>query len=145
MANTVTGRPDVELPGWISASVRRPLAIFLLAMLLGSCGQSAPEVTLNYLRPGWPLLDPTELPLLQQFTRETGIQLKTLPFPENSLDQLDLSRKLLQEGSSGPDVLGIDLIWSGVLEGDLTDLRPYLAAEISALKPQWVGRLWPFL
>jgi trehalose/maltose transport system substrate-binding protein len=73
---------------------------------------------------------------LQQFTRETGIQLKTLPFPENSLDQLDLSRKLLQEGSSGPDVLGIDLIWSGVLEGDLTDLRPYLAAEISALKPQ---------
>jgi trehalose/maltose transport system substrate-binding protein len=136
VANTVTGRPDVALPGWISASVRRPFAIFLLAMLLGSCGQSAPEVTLNYLRPGWPLLDPTELPLLQQFTRETGIQLKTLPFPENSLDQLDLSRKLLQEGSSGPDVLGIDLIWSGVLEGDLTDLRPYLAAEISALKPQ---------
>jgi trehalose/maltose transport system substrate-binding protein len=33
-------------------------------------------------------------------------------------------------------VLGIDLIWSGVLEGDLTDLRPYLAAEISTLKPQ---------
>jgi trehalose/maltose transport system substrate-binding protein len=137
VANTVTGRPGVPLTRWISASVRRTLGIFSLAMLLGSCGQSAPEpVTLNYLRPGWPLLDPTELPLLRQFTRETGIHLKTLPFPENTLDQLDLSRKLLQEGGSGPDVLGIDLIWSGVLEGDLTDLRPYLAAEVSALKPE---------
>ena len=137
VADRVTGRPGVPLPRWISASAGRTLGIFLLAMQLVSCGQSAREpVTLTYLRPGWPLLDPSELPLLQQFTRETGIQLKTLPFPENSLDQLGLSRKLLQEGSSGPDVLGIDLIWSGVLEGDLTDLRPYLAAEISALKPQ---------
>src|SRR5260370_24219881 len=100
-------------------------------MLLGSCGQSAPKVTLNYLRPGWPLLDPTELPLLQQFTRETGIHLKTLPFPENTLDQLDLSRKLLQEGGSGPDLLVNDLIWSWCLEVDLTDLRPYFSPENS--------------
>jgi trehalose/maltose transport system substrate-binding protein len=30
----------------------------------------------------------------------------------------------------------VDLVWSGVLEADLIDLRPYLAAEISLLEPQ---------
>src|SRR5260370_39705912 len=67
--------------------------------------------------------------------RETGVYLKSFPVPETTLDQLDLSRKLLESGS-GPDVLGIDLIWSGVLEEDLLDLRPYVAAEISLLEPK---------
>jgi trehalose/maltose transport system substrate-binding protein len=112
--------------------------IFLASLLLGSCGQHAREpVTLSYFRLGWSQPDelPTAEPLSQKFIRETGIRLKNLPVPENSLDQLDLSRKLL-EGNSGPDVLGVDLIWSGVLEPDLMDLRPYLAAELPSLEPE---------
>ena len=59
--------------------------------------------------------------LPQQFTRQTGIQLRDLPVPEASLEQLYLSRKLLQEHNV--DVLNIDVIWPGVLEQDLIDLH----------------------
>lgn len=130
--------PDVLLARWVSAHAKRTSGIVLLALALGSCRQPGPDpVTLNYFRLGWS--EPTALNvaerLSQRFTRETGVQLKNFPVPETSLDQLDLSRKLL-EGSSGPDVLGIDLIWSGVLEDDLLDLQPYLADELSSLEPR---------
>jgi len=123
---------------WLWRATWRAAATFLLSMLLVSCRQSAQEpVTLSYFRLGWSqrLVLPAAERLSQQFTRETGVYLKSFPVPETTLDQLDLSRKLLESGS-GPDVLGIDLIWSGVLEEDLLDLRPYLAAEISLLEPK---------
>ena len=108
-----------------------------IASTLGACHQSAPEpVTLNYLRIGW--ITPNELPategLSREFTRETGVGLRHLRgVQEETLDQLTLTRKLLQEGGSGPDVLETDVTWLGVLQGDLIDLRPYLAAETSSL------------
>ena len=115
------------------------LGIFLLALAMGACRRTAQEpVTLSYL--GWSQPDelPTSDPLAQRFTRETGIRVKHLPVPEISLSQLDLSRKLLHEGSSGPDVLSVDVIWAGVLQEDLIDLRPYLAAELPSLEPKLV-------
>jgi trehalose/maltose transport system substrate-binding protein len=133
-----TRHPGMAPRAWISAGASRTLATILFAMTLAGCRQSAREpVTLSYFRLGWSQPDelPTANPLEQQFTQKTGIRLKNLPVPETTLDQLDLSRRLLESGS-GPDVLGIDLIWSGVLEGDLIDLRPYLASEISSLAPQ---------
>jgi trehalose/maltose transport system substrate-binding protein len=111
----------------------------LIAGALGACHQSAPEqVTLNYLRLGW--IPSGELPeteaLSQKFARETGVGLRHLRgVQEETLDQLTLTRKLLQEGGSDPDVLQIDVTWLGVLQGDLTDLRPYFAAEISSMGP----------
>lgn len=87
---------------------------------------------------GWSQSDPAWESLSQQFTRETDIRLNTFPLPENTLDTLDLGRSLLREGSFGPDVLFIDPIWSGPLDGDLIDLRPYLANEISSLEPQFL-------
>jgi len=51
---------------------------------------------------------------------------------------LELARKLLKDGS-GADLLNIDLIWAPILEPDLIDLQPYLAAEISLLEPQLVA------
>jgi len=114
------------------------IALFTAATL-GACHQSAPEpVTLNYLRLGW--IPSGELPateaLSRKFTRETGVGLRHLRgVQEETLDQLTLTRKLLQEGGSGPDVLQIDVTWLGVLQGDLTDLRPYFAAEISSMGP----------
>lgn len=123
---------------WISFAARRSLGILLLAFSLGSLGQSAKElVTLTYFRLGWFQPDePQEANAWEQrFVRETGIQLRNLPVPETTLDQLDLSRKLLQS-RYGPDVLGLDLIWSGALAGDLLDLHPYFANEISAIDPR---------
>ncbi len=134
---TTTKTPRMER--WNSASTRKALGAALLALGLCACRQASREpITLSYFRLGWSQRD--ELPaaesLSQQFTQKTGIQLRSLPVPENTLDQMALSRQLLQQGGSGPDVLGIDLIWSGLLQEYLIDLRPYLATEISSLEPE---------
>jgi trehalose/maltose transport system substrate-binding protein len=72
---------------------------------------------------------------LQEFTRETGIEVKRLPRPEGPFNQLALWRELLQGGAATPDVCGIDVIWSGILDSYLLDLKPYFANEISSQYP----------
>ena len=124
--------------GWVSVAFRKSLGTLLLAFSLVSWCQSLKEaVTLTYFRLGWFQPDePQEANAWEQrFMQKTGIQLRNLPVPETTLDQLDLSRKLLQS-RYGPDVLGLDLIWSGALAGDLLDLRPYFANEASAIDPR---------
>jgi len=131
------GRRDAIWASWIWAVAIASWALTLTA-LISACGYHAKgPVTLSYFRLGWSQPDElsTAEPLSQKFIRTTGIHLKNLPVPENTLDQLDLSRKVLN-GSAGPDVLGIDMIWSGVLEPDLTDLRSYFATEIPSLAPE---------
>src|SRR5206468_12331172 len=88
------------------------LGILLVSLVLGGCHTSKPEPTsLTYLRLGWSQPDdlPGTEPLPQQFTRETGIHVRDLPVPETTLDQLELSRRLLKQVGSGPDVLNIDV------------------------------------
>lgn len=111
----------------------------LLSMLLVSCRPPAREpVTLRYPH-GW-RFEPNEIStragLTQQFTARTGIQIREMPQPESTFDQLDLWRILLKPGASSIDLLGIDLIWSATLGSDLIDLAPYSATEISSLDPQ---------
>jgi len=137
----VTGYLREALKRRVSVSARKALGIFLLAVAMGACRKPAREpVTLSYLRLGWS--QPDEMPVVellsQKFMRETGIRLKNVPVPENTLDQLELSRKFLESGS-GPDVLGIDVIWPGVLDESLMDLRPYFAAELATMEPQLVA------
>jgi trehalose/maltose transport system substrate-binding protein len=113
-------------------------ALFLI-FLQCNCRPSKPEpITLTYFRLGWSQPDdlPSRETLSQQFTRETGIHLRDLPVPEATLDQLNVSRKLLEEPGSNLDVLNIDVIWPGVLEKDLTDLRNDLKDEIATIEPQ---------
>jgi trehalose/maltose transport system substrate-binding protein len=115
------------------------LELLLLSLILGGCHTSKPEPTsLSYLRLGWSQPDdlPGTEPLPLQFARETGISVRDLPVPETALDQLELSRRLLKQVGSGPDVLNIDVIWPGVLEPDLVDLRHELGDEINSLDPQ---------
>jgi hypothetical protein len=77
--------------------------------------------------------------------QETGIAIQRPPVPEtlfSSLDppaQLDLLRRVLQEGGPSPDVLGIDVIWPGILADYLIDLRPYFGTELSSQDPQLVS------
>jgi len=68
---------------------------------------------------------------LQQFTRETGIRVKLLPSPESAREKLALWQELLRTGASGPDVYGIDVIWTRILNENLIDLRPDFADETS--------------
>jgi trehalose/maltose transport system substrate-binding protein len=81
----------------------------------------------------------------REFTRETGIAIQHPPVPEtlfSSLDpvrQLNLLRRVLREGGPSPDVLGIDVIWPGILADHLMDLRADFAAELSSQDPQLVS------
>jgi trehalose/maltose transport system substrate-binding protein len=67
---------------------------------------------------------------LEQFTRETGIQVKLLPSPESAREKLALWQGLLRTGASNPDVYGIDVIWPRILNEYLIDLKPYFANEM---------------
>jgi trehalose/maltose transport system substrate-binding protein len=117
----------------------RTLGTFFVSLLLVSCGQPAQEpITLHYPH-GWrvqPDQISTRVTLTQEFTQRTGIQVRELPAPDSTFDQLDLWRKLLKGDPSGIDLLGVDLIWSATLDSDLIDLAPYSAAETSSIDPQ---------
>ncbi len=123
--------------------------IVLLSCIVAGCRKPAPApVTLTFLGAWW--LQPDELPeterAFREFSKETGIAVKHPAVPEtlfSSLDppaQLDLLRRVLQEGGPSPDVLGIDVIWPGTLADDLIDLRPDFAIELSSLDPRLVSR-----
>ena len=120
-----------------SKTTSKLLGILLAAMTVGACNWSSREpVLLTLFRPGWSQNDQKAERLLKEFTQETEIHVKDLPVPESTLDALNLSRKLMQQGSSGPDVLGLDVVWAGSLEGDLVDLGPSSKAEIAQLRPE---------
>ena len=116
-------------------------AIFVavLVSLLLACSKrpSGVPVTLTFLDVEWDT--PDRLPELgrdlQDFTNETGILVKRLPRPDGSLDQLALWRQQLAKQQGGPDLVSIDVIWSAMLSGYLTDLKPYFSAELSSQNP----------
>jgi trehalose/maltose transport system substrate-binding protein len=94
-------------------------------------------VTLTFLDIEWDMsVRPLAAKDLQDFTRATGIRVKAIPRPDGSLNQLALWKELLQKGSTGPDVLGIDVIWSGVLSQYLMDLKASFSADLSTQLPE---------
>jgi trehalose/maltose transport system substrate-binding protein len=103
---------------------------------LPGCNRATPKpVTITYMDPEWSH-DRSQRRfnsegLLRQFEKETGIKVKHLPAPETSEGQLKLTQELLAEKDT-PDVLGIDVIWSGLLDDALLDLRPFFSSELSA-------------
>jgi trehalose/maltose transport system substrate-binding protein len=116
-----------------------PACIVLLCLLLGACTRPSVHepVTLTLLDQEWTTKTFGEgrQQELQQFTRETGVQVKLLPSPESPREQLALWRKLLATGASGPDVYGIDVIWPRMLAEYLIDLKPHFINEISGQFP----------
>src|SRR5215470_12536716 len=138
----------------IRESAHRPLqnllpliTVMLFCIVLGCRRPASAPVTVTFLHAWW--LHPDELPAAEhefrKFTRETGIGIQNPPVPEtlfSSLDppaQVNLLRRVLQEGGPSPDVLGIDVIWPGILADDLIDLRSDFAAELSSQDPQLVS------
>src|ERR1700733_12494154 len=114
------------------------LGILLISSCLSCSKPSSHEpVTLTFLDIEWDT--PDQMPGIAQdlkdFTRETGISVKRLPRPDGSLNQLALWQELLQKRTGAPDVVGIDVIWSGILSQYLMDLKPYFAAEPSSQSP----------
>ena len=114
----------------------------MLPLALAACHKAAQSpVTLTVLDPEW--LRPDEMARreqdVEQFTRETGVRLKYAPTPESSISQLQLWRQLLQSRDSSPDVVGIDVIWPGMLKDQLIDLKPYFQSELAAMDPKLVA------
>ena len=111
------------------------------ALLASSLACSRPPqneaVTLTFLDIEWDMsVRPLAAEDLQTFSRATGIRVKAIPRPDGSLNQLALWRELLQKGSAGPDVLGVDVIWSGVLNQYLMDLKPFFSTDLSSESPE---------
>jgi trehalose/maltose transport system substrate-binding protein len=75
---------------------------------------------------------------LRQFESETGIRVKHLPATETPREQLRLIQQLIAEKDT-PDVCAIDVIWSGILDGALLDLKPFFSSELSAAEPDLVS------
>ncbi len=110
----------------------------LVVCVLSGCARSSPEpVTVTFLDVEWDTssLNPGLAKDLQEFTRESGIQVKRLPRPDGSLNQLALWRDVLTKGGSTPDVVSIDVIWSGILSQYLMNLKPYFAAALASQNP----------
>src|SRR5262244_3724350 len=131
-----------------SAHRTLPFIVVLLLCIVPSCRKPAPApVSITFLGAWWS--QPDELPRAErefrEFTRETGIAIQNPPVPETlfsslqPLAQLDLLRRVLQEGGPSPDVLGIDVIWPEILADQLIDLRPYFAGELSSMDPQLIS------
>jgi trehalose/maltose transport system substrate-binding protein len=136
--SVAAGNRRVSLVHYQQGLLTKVIGISLVVVSLGGCRHSAKEpVTLTFLDPEWShdLTERNVLPdeRLQEFTRQTGVRVKHLPTPEPALDQLDMARQLLGEGTSGPDVLGIDVIWPGSLSQDLIDLKPYFTTELPSV------------
>jgi trehalose/maltose transport system substrate-binding protein len=122
--------------------ITRTSGVLLLLCHLAGCGRSAPQpVTVTFLDVEWDTsgLHPGIGQDLQEFTQKTGIQVKRLPRPDGSLNQLALARDLLKKGEATPDVVSIDVIWSGMLSQYLLDLKPYFDAELSSQNPVLLG------
>src|SRR5215469_6537408 len=125
--------------GWLNS--KGVVAIFVASLLyLAPACSNHPlrePVTLTFLDVEWDT--PDRLPELgrdlQDFTQETGILVRRLPRPDGSLEQLALWRQQLEKGAAAPDLVSIDVIWSGILSQYLMDLRPYFASEISSQNP----------
>ena len=122
-----------------------PLRLCSSSFTLGGCARSSPQpVTVTFLDVEWDTstLNPSLVHDLQDFTKQTGIEVKRLPRPDGSLNQLALWRALLKKGGPTPDVLSIDVIWSGILNQYLMDLKPYFANELSAQDPSSACELY---
>lgn len=119
------------------------LFVILAACWCAAACQRAPvePVSIAFVDPEWSH-DTTQREeimdaALQEFTKETGIQVRHLPAPESAADQLKLTKQLLDQGSA--DVYAMDVIWPGLIGDKLLDLRSLFATETAAEDPELIS------
>src|SRR5258706_8509634 len=121
----------------------RSICIVLLSLLLQGCTRPSVHepVTLTLLGQEWRTTEFNQgwQKELQQFTNETGFQVRLLARPEAVREQLTFWRESLARGASGPDVYGLDVIGPGMLAEYFIDLKPYFNNEISTHFPAIVA------
>jgi trehalose/maltose transport system substrate-binding protein len=71
----------------------------------------------------------------QAWAQKTGNEVSIVSTPNSSTDRLALYQQLLAAGSADIDVFQIDVIWPGILQNHLVDLKPYV--EPSTLDAQF--------
>ena len=132
-------------PACRSISKALHVCIVLLCGFFSACHKDAvkPSVTVTFLDPEWSQ-DTSQRSVaseaaLREFTRQTGIQVIHLPGPENSRDQLAFTQQLLRRGSGGPDVIAIDMVWPGILQRYLMDLKPAFAGAVASDDPELIA------
>jgi trehalose/maltose transport system substrate-binding protein len=117
----------------VAIRIEVAICIVVLSLLLAACTSVHAPVTLTFVDQGWatPAFNQERERELRQFTRGTGIQVRLLPSPESTREQMALWRELLRPGVSGPDVYTIDVIWPSMLNENFANLKPYFGSEIS--------------
>jgi trehalose/maltose transport system substrate-binding protein len=70
---------------------------------------------------------------IRQFTQETGIQVEQIMSTGDPAMQLMLWRELLEQGTRGADVYGLDATWPGMFADEFIDLTPYVPASEIAI------------
>ncbi len=108
------------------------LGCILVGTVLTACG-SRPErarpITLRVVGLGLDTGDQLRHDALEEFTRNTGIQVDLIPTWGTSTEQLGLALQLLSQHTKTPDIYLIDSIWPGTLADELLDLTPYIGDE----------------
>jgi trehalose/maltose transport system substrate-binding protein len=73
--------------------------------------------------------------VIAEFTRQTGIIVKTLPFGEELAQRRAQDQVWLERHSSTPDVYESDIIEVPAIAGDMIDLTPYLGDDAKGYMP----------
>jgi trehalose/maltose transport system substrate-binding protein len=119
------------------------LFFFLVVWSLGCRHAPPPEpVSITFMDPEWSHDQSRRSVLseanLREFEEQTGVKVTHLPAPETSQQQLAAMRDLLRkEGTI--DVYGVDVVWSGLLDDGLLDLKPFFGSELSTDDPDVVA------
>jgi trehalose/maltose transport system substrate-binding protein len=64
--------------------------------------------------------------MAEQFKADTGIEVTVIPRPKDATESFSAYQRMFQAQSSDIDVVMVDVIWTGALAQNLTDLGPKL-------------------
>ncbi|HZQ51541.1 MAG TPA: extracellular solute-binding protein [Bryobacteraceae bacterium] len=114
------------MPSPVRRGIALPLAAVIL--LIHALSASAKPVVLTVAGLGPQAARQLSEEGLDDFTRETGIQVEFVPAWGNSTDQLALTLRALNGHFPTPDIYMIDVLWPATLASHLLDLKPFLDA-----------------
>jgi trehalose/maltose transport system substrate-binding protein len=108
-----------------------------LVLMCAACGGGPkPEpVRLTVFGVGLQVGEQLRTDALDEFTRETGVEVDLIPTLGTSTEQLKLALKLLRRGVAAPDLYVMDVIWPGMMHEHLLDLTGYANGETQRHAP----------